>query len=288
MRGRRRCPCAEVPPDQQRLDRRARATGELKDVGGRGPDRDLEDPGSDDGTGKGHEHRSGLVGRAQLPEPIRAVATHEGQVRQRLDVLHEGGAALQAAFGHSGRLPQWDRDASTDPVDDSARLAGDETVSGGHDAELRAVKADRRRSASAASTLSRTSRWTTMMTSSPQRGWPQAQHRRGRDGVSEPGAPCPSCWPARPPFHWRRRTACRGEPTGLEACDRSGTRRHHDRQGRHVRFRPRSLLATVRTTGAAPGRHGVRGAPPASPPPTARVAGASGCSSRLVRHHVIE
>ena len=61
-------------------------------------------------------------------------------MRQRLDVLHEGGAALQAAFGHSGRLPQWDRDAPSDPVDNSAGLAGDEAVSSGHDAKLRAVK----------------------------------------------------------------------------------------------------------------------------------------------------
>ena len=63
-------------------------------------------------------------------------------MRQRLDVLDEGGAAPQAAFGHSGRFAQWDRSGLPDPVDDGARLTGDEAVCGDDDSEIRAVKPD--------------------------------------------------------------------------------------------------------------------------------------------------
>ena len=46
---RRRCryPPAEVPADQERLDRHARAAGQLEHVGRPGADRHLEDPGTD-------------------------------------------------------------------------------------------------------------------------------------------------------------------------------------------------------------------------------------------------
>ena len=70
------------------------------------------------------------------------MTTHEAEVGQGLDVLDQGGATLQAAFGHSGRLPQWDWDAPPDPVDDGTCLTRDESVSCRHDAKLRAVKPD--------------------------------------------------------------------------------------------------------------------------------------------------
>ena len=74
--------------------------------------------------------------------PLGAVATHEAEMGQRLDVLDERWAAPQAAFGHSGRLAQWDRNGPPDPVDDGTRLPGDEAVGGGHDAKLRGVEPD--------------------------------------------------------------------------------------------------------------------------------------------------
>jgi hypothetical protein len=68
------------------------------------------------------------------------MASHKAEMGQSLDVVDEGGPASQAAFGHSGCLTQRDRDAASNPVDDSARLACDEAVSGGHDAKPHTVE----------------------------------------------------------------------------------------------------------------------------------------------------
>jgi len=135
-----RYPRTEVPADQERLNGSARAASKVEHIGHTGADRYLEYARTDDGSSQGDQHRPGLLGRSHLPEPLSTVASHEGEMGKRLDVVDEGGAAPQAALGHSGRLAQWDGDPTSNPVDDGTRLACHEAVSGGHDPKPHTVK----------------------------------------------------------------------------------------------------------------------------------------------------
>ena len=238
-------------------------------------------PGVTSGAGQGDEHRPGLVGRSQ---PVGTTPRRGEPTRARWASVStfwtSVGRPLQAAFSHAGRLPQWDRGGPPDPVDDGARLAGDEAVRGGHDPELRAVKPDQttfrqcRIDALAHVTVDDhddlprpDEAGRKSSTVEDEVGRASEEHPVLHAGRLALGSVCDDEWPA---------SVCQ---ECAELASRSGTRRHRDRRDRRARFRPRSLPATGPRTGGAPGCRGDRDAPPNPPAPTARVAGASGSPS---------
>ncbi len=106
-----------------------RADGRLADVG----------PGV--GAVDRDEHAAGLVAGADGAEPARAVPRDQGQVGQRLRVLHQGRRAAQAALAHPRRLERGQRGAAAEPVHHRGLLAGQEPRRGLGDRHAEPVQA---------------------------------------------------------------------------------------------------------------------------------------------------
>lgn len=91
-------PGAGEPAEQDRVESFRGPSGTVEDGGERRAERDLPYPRSGDGSGDGDEGGAGLVRGARLPEPVGAVAGDEGEVGECLDVVDQGGAAVDSAF----------------------------------------------------------------------------------------------------------------------------------------------------------------------------------------------
>src|SRR5437667_143671 len=100
----RRNPGAEVSANEHRSRRLREPAAEVDERTERRAERDLDDSGPADGAAHGREDRARLLLEPDLTEPAGAVAGDECQVRERLDVLDECRAPIDAALERTGRL----------------------------------------------------------------------------------------------------------------------------------------------------------------------------------------
>src|SRR5205814_3328436 len=121
-------PRPEVAADEERGDRLRRPACPRDQVGEWCPERDIVDPGPRDGARQRDDGGARLSRRPTRTEPGGPAATDQGEVRERLDVLDEGGLAAEPAFEWIGRLRRRLGGAAADRGDERGLLARDKAV----------------------------------------------------------------------------------------------------------------------------------------------------------------
>jgi hypothetical protein len=122
-------PRSPVSPDQERLYS-FDGLASLDDVPQRGAFVDLDYTGVGHSTAQCHEAGPGLLSHAASPKRRSAVASDEGDVRQRLSVVHQRWALLYPQGNAFVRAKHWSRAGRLDPVGQRRFFSGDEAVRG--------------------------------------------------------------------------------------------------------------------------------------------------------------